>query len=259
MEDYMVFKSSVTTVAQNCPLNLKFSEEAINYFISRELDSTRKSIRQINSQFKLRDLNQNIIQKFEALFGHLNSYHPFHYQRNLGFSATEQQITKGISYFIDPSVQGEMGMKRLVAWVQSILASHAHGNLILQSLKSKNMHSLAVYAEYPVPGQGRADLLIRWSNSGNNFVVIVEAKFDHHVTTGQLSVYRKQLKKLVSEPQYGALVLLTKSGDKAPLNNKDWHPKAWFTVMSSWECLLNDDKDLGFSLFRQFIWSKLEN
>ncbi|MBL8500802.1 MAG: PD-(D/E)XK nuclease family protein [Nitrosomonas sp.] len=255
----MNLKASVTTVAQNCPRNIKFSEEAINYFISKKLDLTRKSIRQINSQFKLRDLNQNIVQKFEDVFGHLNSYHPFHYQRSLGFSATEQQITKGISYFIDPSAQGEIGMKRLIAWVQSILASHTHSNLILQSLKSENMRSLAVFAEYPVSGQGRADLLIRWSNSGNNFAVIVEAKFDHHVTTGQLSEYRKQLKKLVSESQYGALVLLTKSGEKAPLSNKDWHPKAWFTVMSSWECLLNDDEDLGFSLFRQFIWSKLEN
>ena len=255
----MVLKSSVATVAQNCPLNIRFSREAINYFLGRNLDSTRKAIQQISSQFRLRDLNQNIVRKFEDLFGHLDSYHPFHYQRSLGFAATEQQITRGISYFIDPSVQGKAGMKRLVAWVQSILASHVNGNLILQSLKSEGMRSLEIHAEYPMPGQRRADLLIRWSNSGNVYAVIVEAKFDHHVTTGQLSTYRMQLKKFVSESQYGALVLLTKSGDEAPPNNKDWHPKAWFTVMSNWECLLNDDKDLGFSLFRQFIWNKLEN
>jgi len=259
MEDYTVLKSSVTTVLQNCPLNIKFSEEAINYFLSRNLDSTRKAIRHINSQLRLRDLNHNIIQKFEDLFGHLNSYHPFHFQKSLGFVATEQQITRGISYFIDPSVQGETGMKRLIAWIQSILASHVNCSLILQSLKSKNMNSLGVYAEYLMPDQRRADMLIRWSSSGNDYAIIVEAKFDHHVTTGQLSAYRTKLKTLVSEPQYGALVLLTKSGDEAPSKNKDWHPKAWFTVMSSWECLLDGDKDLGFTLFRQFIWRKLEN
>ncbi|MCP5244811.1 MAG: PD-(D/E)XK nuclease family protein [Burkholderiales bacterium] len=255
----MVLKSSVATVTQNCPLNISFSREAINYLLSRNLDSTRKAIQKISSQFRLSDLNQNIGQKFEDLFGHLNSYHPFHHKRSLGFTATEQQITKGISYFIDPSVQGEVGMKRLIAWIQSILASHVNSNLILQSLKSEDMRSLEVHAEYPMPAQRRADLLIRWSNSGNDYAVIVEAKFDHHVTTGQLSTYRAQLKKLVSEPQNGALVLLTKSGDEAPSGNKDWHPKAWFTVMSNWECQLNDDKDLGFSLFRQFIWNKLES
>lgn len=75
--------------------------------------------------------------------------------------------------------------------------------------------------------------------------------FDHHVTTGQLSEYRKQLKKLVSESQYGALVLLTKSGDKAPLNNKDWHPKTWFT--------LNMSENIQISEGLQFYFDNNQN
>jgi len=259
MENHAALDPSFCLVAKRLAPDITFSREAVNKAYELSLSACRLAVIKVYKGFTYKGPAEDETKELlDSFFGELNDLHPFHYANQIGFDATEPQITKGIAYFIDPVIHGEKGIWRLKAFLRALLGDQPENSTVLDSLESPASYAFQVKAEFPINGK-RADIYISWKNNKDLFGVVVEAKFDHHVTPRQLPTYKAYLKKVVKNENNSALVLLTCSGEKAPAPNKGWQPRSWLVVMSKWEQGLKEDREIGFSLLRQFIWNKVRN
>ena len=238
---------------------LFFSKDAIEKTAFSLLEEHKKTVHLVSKYFTLKPKTKaELVNCFHGFFGDLDNQHGIYPKNRLGFSATEPQITSGIVHFINPKNYGEAGESRLKVFLQALLDGQPKYTTLVESLKKG--HSFTVEAEKSVPKDGRRiDIFIGWNPQGEDkyqYGLIVEAKFGHKVTIGQLSSYRKYAKNLINNDI--ALILLTLNGN--PSNrNKEWHPVQWFTLMSRWErklCKLNNS-DTDFNNFRRFVWNKI--
>ena len=143
-----------------------------------------------------------------------------------------------------------------------MLGDSTKNDELIVSLKSGEAHSFEIVAEKPVSNKNehsdknspRIDIFIGWKKSDDKeaFGLLIEAKFKHCVTEGQLEPYEKYAKNVFGNKSKTALCLLTLDGKSEP----NWQPMQWLTLMSRWERSLNDD-DTDFIQFRRFIWTKI--
>lgn len=144
--------------------------------------------------------------------------------------------------------------------MKAFLLALLHGQekyaVLIESLKI-NAHSFTVEAEKFVPkDKRRIDIFVAWNPQDKGkyeYGLIIEAKFGHKVTNGQLPTYRNYATNLIKKDF--ALILLTLDG-KPSIRNKSWYPVQWFTLMSRWERELNDN-NMNFNYFKRFIWNKI--
>ena len=210
----------------------------------------------------------------ESVFGRLGPYHGLNRSHSLGFNAHEPQITCGLAHFLLQDGRNLRSADRIRGFVLAILehcpesfvidssngaAKRVRLEQMIESAKTASLRSFSVQPEVVVEKQKRRiDLLITWPSLENSsadnrcFGLVIEAKFGHKVTTGQLSTYKRYATKNFAA---SVLVLLTCEGESSN-RNKDWLPVSWWTLMCRWERML-DDADPAFSCFRQLIWSKL--
>ena len=236
-----------------------FSAEAIRKTAYLLLAEHKKAALIISSGFKNPSLSHDYIQlAFYNFFGSLNDYHGISSGRMLGFNPTEPQITKGLAKFLQPTNTSNTGKARLKSFLLALLKRGSVTNQqLIKSLESDKVCSLIVSEEVQVKNGKRIDLLITWNPLAKNtfeYGVIIETKFGHQVTAGQLPIYRSHAQKIIKNK---ALILLTLDG-KPSRNNREWQPMQWFTFMARWEKSL-DDKDIDFTAFRRFIWQKMSN
>lgn len=100
---------------------------------------------------------------------------------------TEPQITKGFAHFLNASDR-----KTRTGRIRALLRALGSrpGN------KERSLREASVTPEAPA-NERRIDLLIEWTDaSGRGRGAIIEAKFGHHVTPGQLPGYRTRLGRL---------------------------------------------------------------
>ena len=234
MENHSALESSLCLVAGRLSPEIKFSADAVTRASELCLDASRQAVIKICEKLTYKECTKNEIKElYDSFFGELNSFHPFRYANQIGFDATEVQITKGIVYFIDPATQGEKGTNRLKEFLRALLDNHPKNNGLLESLRSAESYGFQVKAEFPTRSK-RADIFLSWKNGDELFGVIVEAKFGHQVTTGQLPTYREFIRKNVNPTNNYALILLTYTGEK-DTRNQEWQPKSWVVLMTHWE------------------------
>lgn len=234
-----------------------FSGEAVHKTAFSLLKKHEKAINLITKGFSLKPKTYTEIQEcFHGFFGKLDEQHGIYPKNRLGFIATEPQITKGIVDFINPSKYGEKGESRLKTFLLALLHGQEKYVTLVNSLES-GAHSFVVEAEKFVPkDKRRIDIFVAWNPQEKGkyeYGLIIEAKFGHKVTTGQLPTYRNYAQNLIKNDF--ALVLLTLDGEQST-RNKSWHPVQWFTLMSRWEREL-DDNNMNFNYFKRFIWNKI--
>lgn len=233
-----------------------FSKDAVEKTADSLLAEHKKAVHLVLKGFTLKPKTKaELANCFYGFFGELGDRHGIYPKNRLGFSATEPQITSGIVHFINPKNYGEAGESRLKTFLHALLYKQSKYAVLIDSLE--NAHSFTIEAEKFVRKDGRRiDIFIGWNPQGKDkyeYGLIVEAKFGHKVTIGQLSSYRKYAKNLINNEI--ALILLTLNG-KPSNRNKEWHPVQWFTLMSRWERNLNDS-DTDFKNFRRFVWNKI--
>lgn len=257
MENHTALESSFCLVAEHQFTDIKFSADAVIRASELCLNASRQAVLKVSEKLTYQEgTKEEIKELYDSFFGELKNSHPFHFANQIGFDATEPQITKGIAYFIDPEIQGDIGTRRLKAFLMALLDDQPQNSSLLESISSPVSYAYQIKAEFPIRGR-RADIYISWKENDELFGVMVEVKFNHCVTAKQLPTYKGYLSKVIKNGDNSALILLTYSGEKAPVPNKGWQPKSWLAVMSKWEKNLKGDHEVGFSFLRQFIWNKL--
>ncbi|BBL60824.1 hypothetical protein A1507_13035 [Methylomonas koyamae] len=250
----------INLLANPIPPFYVFSQQAVQDTAHLLLAEHKKAARRICESLKPIQLNrENLKSNFERFFGSLNQNHGIYPGHRLGFDATEPQITKGIASFLDPVTHGKKGEARLKAFLIALLNYSSKNRLLVSSLNETNARSFIVESEKFVPkANRRIDLFIAWNPIDSHkyeYGVLIEAKFGHKVTAGQLLTYRQYAKAVFENIDNSALILLTLNGKRSK-KNKDWQAVQWLTFMSRWERIL-DDTDIDFAQFRRFIWKKL--
>lgn len=202
-------------------------------------------------------------QAIEDVFGFSHAHHFFH-AAPLGWVTwvwlTEPQVTKAIAHLLhseDPVTRGGR--------VQALLSA-------LGSRMEGVPGKAGVTAEALVAGQQqRMDLLVEWQDrQGFDRAAVIEAKFGHGVTAGQLPTYRGHLLRV--ERRYrraehhgeleAPLLFIVSSGyrkgdARALARNRDWRWKSWRSLLLAYDRFLDpqhDDED--FRRFRRTLWDR---
>lgn len=151
-----------------------------------------------------------------------------------GFQLTEPQATYGLAHMIDGRPTRMLGL--------------LNG---LKVTETEQVEQATIIAE-----EDRVDLLIRMGNRA----IIVEAKFGHHVTDGQLSNYWKKISR--SAKPEGILLLI--DPDDAPelhhAQKKHWRIISWAEMLLGLERAMKDNStedDDDFRLFRRLVWERI--
>jgi hypothetical protein len=256
LKNYAILKPAVGLIIRSYPPpSCLFSSTAVIKGAEQCYDANRKAVNLLQNAGLIFTLptGAEIQRAVVNLFGVLDHNHPFATLRPMGFRVTEPQITQGLMYFLDPSKQGYAGKQRFVLFLHTLLRHTVYEHL-LENLDLKTIIVHRVKSELAIKKK-RADIFLEWENNGQHFGVLIEAKFSHQVTSGQLPAYKQYLHKDFKDRC--ALILLTLKGNRSR-RNRDWQPKSWFSLMTQWEKELMNDNDTGFAVLRQLIWNKLK-
>jgi hypothetical protein len=109
--------------------------------------------------------------------------------------------------------------------------------------------------------EGRIDLKIVWPDdeNGSQRVVIVEAKFGHKITKGQLSKYLKATRRLHGNPDHCILLTL----DDAALRDLHWTQidlwknVFWRDLWLRFERLRPIEENPGLQIFMGALWNRI--
>ena len=201
-------------------------------------------------------------QAMEDVFGFHHAHHFFH-AAPLGWvirvRLREPQVTKAIAYFLhseDPVTRGGR--------IRALLAA-------LGSRAEDVVGKAQARAEASVAGKRSIDLLVEWQD-GRRFdrAAVIEAKFGHDVTKGQLKTYRRHLLRVerqyrraehVGGPEPELLFLVSpsfrKSDARALAKNKYWRWKSWRSLLLAYDRFLDPQHDDEvFRQFRRTLWDR---
>ena len=160
---------------------------------------------------------------------------------------TEPQLTKGFAHFLN-APESDARIERVRALLTALGAAEL----------AKDMSEVMVTPEAPTSKNKRIDLLIEWEDSSKKrYAAAIEAKLGYHVTSGQLPVYRKHLRKIEKEHRLLVIVSprLTDRTDRALRRNRDWRWTAWRDLLVAHERALPVDyDDDGYVQFRRTLW-----
>jgi hypothetical protein len=168
-------------------------------------------------------------------------------------SFTEPQITKGFTHFLNDS-----SLETRIARVRALFAALGMG-------AASGIIDPVAIAEAPVAGNLRLDILVTWKDENRRRrALAIEAKFGHHLTTGQLSAYRRAVKKHSdSKDLSGFLYVLSRAtsrerDEKSLRINKDWRWVSWKGLLLRYErSLAVTEDDEAFRVFRRTVWNQI--
>ena len=160
---------------------------------------------------------------------------------------TEPQLTKGLAYYLK-AAEPDTRIARVRALLEGLGAAEL----------GSDMSEVMVTAEAPTSKNKRIDLLIEWNDSSKmRYAAVIEAKFGHDVTSGQLPAYRTHLRKIARDRQLLAVVSPrpSRSSTRALQRNRDWRWIAWRDLLVAHERALPVDcDDEGYLQFRRTLW-----
>lgn len=212
------------------------------------------------------------------LFGDLASdAHAFNFEHMGWANLKEPHVTLGWAHFLSPDTFGHERAEKLCEIFYQALCKTC--GQINSGEIAIDRGTLKVTAEKSVPGGSSGntrniDLLIEWSCGGKPDAFVVELKFGHHLTNGQLPAYRKHVKNIVGHSDIAdrlfVLASNTNRQDTSILGrrpNKDWKLVFWPDFMRAFEKVYLEEtrtekkrirpSEDGFAQFRHTIWQKI--
>ena len=206
------------------------------------------------------------LSSLDRVFG-LGLPHHFLHAAPLGWlqeeRLTERQITKGFAHLLNAGGrETRTGRIRALLWA---LGSD-------QGDSDSDLHEAWATAEAPA-NRRRIDLLIEWTDAwGRKRGAVIEAKFEHHVTAGQLPTYRTHLggiersyrDEVRSDQKERPLLfivspLLDRKVSRAlsQQKNNDWRWMSWRSLLLAYDRVLHHDHDDDtFREFRRTLWDR---
>lgn len=192
------------------------------------------------------------------MFGELSEMHAFNFPSfTKGFWLTEPQVTKLISYIINPAEVGPVGYMRCKTFLTALYA--AHGSSLPDWLDLDDISSkLSIIPEQRTTENMAIDICITWTgNDKKERIVLIENKIGDKVRSGQLPTYKKHAEKY----HFFDLFLLNnhaESDSKAIQRNKSWKHILWFSLLRNWELILSDARTTDneeFARMRRSLWA----
>jgi hypothetical protein len=168
----------------------------------------------------------------------------------------EPQITTGLAYFLGSGPQ--RGRPRVQAFLNS--AFRTSGAVALtERLGASEVGGTLAKAE-----EARVDLVVEAALSdGTRTGVVVEAKFCHHLTRGQLpAATRHAVSRGLTAKNAAFLVVLPDiamvgTAIFSKVGNRHWRAVSWWDLLLDFERTLDPSADDGqFRAFRRTIWSQ---
>ncbi len=181
-----------------------------------------------------------------------------------GFRFSEPEMTQGLAYFLSRSRQSSWYF--LLALFSTARANipHEDRDTFLRSASVETETRINVGKDKFM----RIDLCIRWySANGCLNLAVVEFKFGHPITSGQLPKYcdyAKEQAKATGGDYYLFLVFqkLDKKSHQYAKNHYSWHQIQWVPLLKCWECYLTADTEMkakDFAQFRHTLWQRALN
>jgi hypothetical protein len=227
------------------------------------------AVNRIMSNYSLQEV-VNSIPVSKAVNGYFPALGPNHTlsaETWLGFELTEPQAGRGIAHFLCVADEPEENRRRCRTALRALLPAEPADSTFMQSLEQAR--DLNVHAEAPCKRDRnrRIDLEFRWTGiDGQPRIAVVEMKFGHVVTVGQLSNYRSHALYYGGQNLANVrLILLTITGKRhhgrRKIDHQDWIPVSWINFLRRWEQEIaadNSDSE-AFRYFRYQLWSKVED
>ena len=192
------------------------------------------------------DLNQDVL---EIVFGSFGPDHAFHsFTPDWGIELSEPQATRGLAYLLGRG-SGKLRAARIRAFLEALKVPNLPDDGILERAK--------VLAE-----QDRIDLEIRFPAAPNDRlrVVIVEAKFRHQLTEGQLRSYRNARLNdaFVPEPDCRIVGLTPEAGrGRRGRQIHQWPVLPWRDVWLQFEKRRPRETDAQLATFMSWLWHRI--
>lgn len=164
-----------------------------------------------------------------------------------GFGLTEPMATKTLAKLLSAGY-GEMRARRIRAFLQAI--GLPEGCASLQALER-----CRVFAEHD-----RIDLKLVWKDdAGQDVVVIIEAKFGHKITKGQLSDYWAAVNRTHKRPPLASILLTLDDSVREALKNKqrtNWKQVDWRAFCLRFERLRPVEHNAALQMFLITLWHR---
>ena len=125
-----------------------------------------------------------------------------------------------------------------------------------------NISEVQVKDEELTTGNKRIDVIVKWKDSsGNECVAVIEAKFDHHLTPGQLETYRRHVRSIPKNRRWLVIVSPQRTRDVdeslKKRGNREWVWLSWHDLLLAHERNLADEFDsIDYLHFRRKIWDR---
>lgn len=178
---------------------------------------------------------------------------------------TEPQVTKALATALDAPIDPEHRRSRVQAFLTALgTPEEVRNNLFCEvdaSFPKINAEqSTRIHADGRMDNrrkQGSLDLVFSGpSRDGITTLIIIEAKFGHQVTDGQLDNYTKWVKWNTGNETLVDQVILSIHGGKRIRNRKNgWRNVSWFSLMRRWE-EQSDEDCASLRLIKSIIWEK---
>lgn len=189
---------------------------------------------------------------FDAVFGQLNPLHSFAAPRlDWGFQLTEPQATKTLAHFLNSGPAAMRG-KRIQAFLKALKVPNAPNC-------AKTLGAARVMAEVD-----RIDLEIHLplAEPQRFRPILIEAKFDHKLTRGQLSRYnrtRKRDKTLDMAAAHRVLLGLTEDARKGLKGRQasQWNFVSWAELWLRFEKLRPRENNSNLTIFLHTLWHRI--
>lgn len=207
-----------------------------------------------------------VVEHLRAMpaYGDLSSaQHMFaHAALDWGFSFTEPMLTKGLVHFLARSpLANWYFLNALFDCDESEIGGTQRPD------KTTFLHSASAAAEVPTAEGKRIDVLIRWrSKDGKPCLVVLECKFGHHTSKGQLPSYQRHVQTQADGGEHYFFLVLSRLDNKSQNimrhhhNRKRWRQVKWERLLQRWETYLShSDTPIeleGFACFRHTLWQK---
>ena len=194
-----------------------------------------------------------------AVFGFDRRHHLFHADPVDWVRLTEPQATSAFVHFLHAEDRA-VRKGRVRAFLRALGSDGGQPDSVLRKVSAE--------AE-AAAGPRRIDILLRWQDASNlRRGAIVEAKFGHQISGGQLSRYSERLGGIErqyrkdSESRERPLLFVVSSrrrrhDDKALADNRYWRWMSWRSLLLGYDRALDPEHDDDeFRRFRRTLWDR---
>ena len=182
----------------------------------------------------------------ERVFGKFRTSHAFVALRpDWGIRLTEPMATRGLAHLLG---RGPRSLKaqRLRAFLEALRIPDIPADPLLEQAEVRSEAD-------------RIDLEVRFQSAqGKAHVVLVEAKFGHKLTEGQLSTYN-EARKSYDHRDFRIVGLTPDAGKgRSPAEEKEWHVVLWRDLWLRFEKRRPCEADGQLATFMAWLWQRID-